>query len=257
MQTSRQSKPRVKVYIEGRYRKFVRDLPQTIFYCPECKGRGKGCRRCSGYGKLTRDSVEELIARKVLRRFKSWKGKFHGAGREDIDVRMLGPGRPFVYEIINPKNFEVDLDSLEQEINDYAKGRIEVFGFRFCQKKRIAIIKETHFDKIYSALVKMGGLPEGTDLDSMVGMRVIVTQRTPSRVLHRRADKERKRLITIRSIEREKENLLRVQVRAEHGTYIKEWISGDGTRTKPSLMDLLKTECECVELDVIDILEAD
>jgi tRNA pseudouridine synthase 10 len=27
----------------------------------------------------------------------------HAAGREDIDVRMLGTGRPFVFEIINPK----------------------------------------------------------------------------------------------------------------------------------------------------------
>ena len=26
----------------------------------------------------------------------------HAAGREDIDVRMLGTGRPFIMEIINP-----------------------------------------------------------------------------------------------------------------------------------------------------------
>ena len=27
----------------------------------------------------------------------------HGSGREDIDVRMLGHGRPFILEFINPK----------------------------------------------------------------------------------------------------------------------------------------------------------
>lgn len=27
----------------------------------------------------------------------------HAAGREDIDVRMLGKGRPFVMEFVNPK----------------------------------------------------------------------------------------------------------------------------------------------------------
>jgi tRNA pseudouridine synthase 10 len=27
----------------------------------------------------------------------------HGSGREDIDVRMLGRGRPFVMEFTNPK----------------------------------------------------------------------------------------------------------------------------------------------------------
>jgi tRNA pseudouridine synthase 10 len=27
----------------------------------------------------------------------------HAAGREDIDVRMLGTGRPFVFEFVNPR----------------------------------------------------------------------------------------------------------------------------------------------------------
>ena len=29
--------------------------------------------------------------------------KFSSGGREDIDVRMLGKGRPFVLKLINPK----------------------------------------------------------------------------------------------------------------------------------------------------------
>jgi tRNA U54 and U55 pseudouridine synthase Pus10 len=57
--------PRGKVFLEGRYRKLSRDLPQTIFFCPDCKGhprRRKNCARCEGFGKLTRDSVQELVA---------------------------------------------------------------------------------------------------------------------------------------------------------------------------------------------------
>lgn len=27
----------------------------------------------------------------------------HASGREDVDVRMLGTGRPFVFELMNPK----------------------------------------------------------------------------------------------------------------------------------------------------------
>ena len=30
-------------------------------------------------------------------------GFLHAAGREDIDVRMLGTGRPFIYEAIDPR----------------------------------------------------------------------------------------------------------------------------------------------------------
>jgi len=31
------------------------------------------------------------------------KYKFHSGGREDIDVRMLNNGRPFVMEMVNPR----------------------------------------------------------------------------------------------------------------------------------------------------------
>ena len=35
--------------------------------------------------------------------FGSKQAYLHAAGREDIDVRMLGQGRPFVIEFVNPK----------------------------------------------------------------------------------------------------------------------------------------------------------
>ncbi|MFT5690326.1 MAG: tRNA U54 and U55 pseudouridine synthase Pus10, partial [Planctomycetota bacterium] len=28
--------PPSKLFLEGRYRKLSRDLPQTVFFCPEC-----------------------------------------------------------------------------------------------------------------------------------------------------------------------------------------------------------------------------
>lgn len=39
----------------------------------------------------------------ILREFKADGAKFIPAGREDIDVRMLGTGRPFVLEIHNAR----------------------------------------------------------------------------------------------------------------------------------------------------------
>ncbi len=245
---------RVRIFLEGRYRKFVRDLPQTIFYCPKCKGRRGGCEFCDGYGKLTKDSIQELVARKALRAFRSRKGKFHGAGREDVDVRMLGGGRPFIFEVIDPKNPEVDLAALEKEINEYAAGRIEIFGLHRVERKRVAQIKETPTDKIYRALVELEGEVPREKLEDLPGTRLKIVQRTPTRVAHRRADKERIRQVTIRSAEPAGERLLEIEVRAEHGTYIKEWISGDEGRTRPSLGDLLGVRGVCKELDVLEIL---
>ena len=97
--------PKTKVFLEGRYRKLSRDLPQTVFFCPDCKGhprRRKKCARCEGYGKLTKDSVQELIGWVAGKAFGTRKHVFHGAGREDVDVRMLGKGRPFVVELVDP-----------------------------------------------------------------------------------------------------------------------------------------------------------
>ena len=84
---------------------------------------------------MTKDSVQELIERIALPRFKCWKSKFHGAGREDIDVRMLGEGRPFILELINPKAPLADLAEIEETIGREYAGRIVVSGLRLVPKK--------------------------------------------------------------------------------------------------------------------------
>src|SRR5262245_14068154 len=150
--------PPVKVFIEGRYRKLSRDLPQTVFFCPQCKGhprRRRGCTRCEGFGKLTRDSVQELIGWVAGAAFKTRKNKFHGAGREDINVRMLGAGRPFVMELVAPKNHAVDLAEVEAEINRRNAGRMEVEGLHWTEKTRVRAIKEEKHAKEYRALIKV------------------------------------------------------------------------------------------------------
>lgn len=46
--------------------------------------------------------------------------RFSSSGREDIDVRMLGEGRPFVLEIVNPHRTKFspeDYAKMQSEIN--------------------------------------------------------------------------------------------------------------------------------------------
>ncbi len=253
MQPTQPAKPKVKVFFEGRYRKLVRDLPQTVFYCPTCKGRGGSCERCQGFGKLTKDSVEELIARVVLPQYRARRNKFHGAGREDIDVRMLGTGRPFVFEVVNPKNLEVDLAGIERSINQRYEGRMEVENLRFCSKKRVAILKEAKCAKEYRALLQCSPAPQNEKVAALRGAKLEIVQRTPERVAHRRADLDRKRWIEIIEIQSPSPETLELRLRSAHGTYIKEAISG--LRTEPSVASLLGVHCVCVELDVMAILE--
>lgn len=253
------SLPRSKVFIEGRYRKLVRDLPQTVFFCPECKGhprRRRDCARCEGFGKLTRDSVQELVGWVVGAAFKTRKNVFHGAGREDVDVRMLGSGRPFVMEMVNPKVHDVDLAAVEAEINRRNEGRIEIQNLVWSEKNRVREVKETPHAKEYEALVEVDGVADPAKCAELVGKRIQVVQQTPSRVAHRRADKARERWVEYRAFTPvEGSNDLRVRLRTEHGTYVKEAIHGEGGSTQPSLSDLLGVPCRCKELDVLEILD--
>jgi tRNA pseudouridine synthase 10 len=250
--------PQAKVFVEGRYRKLVRDLPQTIFYCPECKGhprRRRNCAKCEGFGKLTRDSVQELIGWVLGKGFGTRKHKFHGAGREDVDVRMLGRGRPFVVELIGPRVPQPDLAELEATINERNAGRIEVEGLHWTEKTRVRAIKEAQHAKRYEALVEVHGAVAADALEGLLGRRIEIRQQTPARVAHRRADKVRERWVEYEACApTDQPDRWRVTVVTAHGTYVKEAISGEGGQSEPSLGELLGgVECRCLELDVLAI----
>jgi len=251
--------PTAKLFIEGRYRKLTRDLPQTIFYCPDCKGhprRRRKCERCEGFGKLTRDSVQELICYVLGGALKTRKNKFHGAGREDLDVRMLGEGRPFVVEFKNPKCLDVDLAELEAEVNRRNEGRLELQGLHWSDKARVVVLKEGKHAKEYGALLEIEGGATAADFAGLPRGRVNLAQQTPQRVAHRRADKVRERWVEFLGVEAVDEpHLWRLRLRTEHGTYVKEAITGEGGSTEPSLSSLIGKPARCVELDVLDVLD--
>jgi len=240
------------LFIEGRYLKLIRGIPQTKWPCRKCKGRG--CESCNFTGKLYDESIEELIYYNVKMATNGYKSKFHGAGREDIDVRMLGNGRPFIIEIIEPKIRNIDLNKLNEEINQYCKGKAKFLDLNFCSKSRIAELKVSSPDtfKIYCATVKSEDKILKEDLEKLQTLNII-KQETPIRVIHRRADllriKEVKNLNTY-FIDN---NLFMMKIKTEGGLYIKELISGDNNRTKPNVSEILNTNCVCKELDVIEV----
>ena len=50
--------------------------------------------------------------------------RFSSSGREDVDVRMLGRGRPFLFELVNPRQVHLSQDELtkmQQSINESTK----------------------------------------------------------------------------------------------------------------------------------------
>jgi len=241
------------LFFYGRYRKLERGIPQTHWHCRVCQG--KGCERCNYTGKQYQDSVEELIGRPVTRLFSADNAVLHGSGREDIDARMVGTGRPFIMEVVTPRIRALDLDLVQQEVNREALGRVEVTLERWSTREEVEIIKSTKGYKKYRILVEIDGSYSSDELQSAIqalkGAKV--NQRTPIRVAHRRADRVRERRVLDISIEKEDNAGVILEITGEAGLYIKELISGDQGRTEPSLSGLLGRSARVCSLDVVQV----
>lgn len=251
--------PKVKIqinplYIEGKYNKFQRGIPQTKWPCTKCKGRG--CDECNFTGKQYPESVEELISEHFLKLTKGREAKFHGAGREDIDVLMLGSGRPFVLEIKEPKIRNLDLAKLERQINEINEGKTAYHNLHLCERPRKAEIKQSSPDtyKVYNALVKCDGAFGSEKLDEITKLNEI-HQQTPLRVLRRRADKVRIKHVLDLSYEIIDDKTFNMRIKTEGGLYIKELISGDEGRSQPNISEILGVQAICEQLDVIEVSE--
>ncbi len=242
------------LFIYGRYKKFVRTIPQTKWPCRQCRGRG--CPACNFTGKTYQESVEELISPPLLRETRGTGTAFHGAGREDIDALMLGTGRPFVIEIKEPKVRTLDLEKLQREINENAAGKVEVSELQFVKGAVVERLKNIEAEKVYEARVRFAEPIKPEQLhEALERLRgAAIEQRTPTRVAHRRADLVRTRHVREISGELLSPTEALIRVRCEGGLYIKELVSGDGGRTRPSVSELLATPAEVTELNVLEVL---
>lgn len=243
------------LHIAGRYRKLVRGIPQSKWLCRDC--RGDGCQRCNWTGKMYPESVEEIVAAPTLEKTKGEAAVFHAAGREDIDARMLGSGRPFVIEIKKPIKRFMDLQDLTQIINKQAEGKVEVFNLRLSRKEAIRKLKKSEEgEKIYKAVVEFGRnvSDQETEVLEKTLRNTTVRQRTPFRVLHRRADRVREKHIYDIKIKRLTPNCVEMRMRCQGGLYIKELITGDEGRTDPNVAKIVGVKASPLELDVLGVL---
>ncbi|MHA1488806.1 MAG: tRNA pseudouridine(54/55) synthase Pus10 [Promethearchaeota archaeon] len=246
------------IFIYGRYNKLIRGIPQTHWTCKNCFG--KGCESCNFTGKKYSISVEELISPEFAKETKASSTKFHGAGREDIDVLMLGNGRPFILEIRNPVIRTLDLEKIKKQVNEINAGKIYIKDLKFSSKKEVINIKAEaeQTRKVYKALTEAKNdlnLDEFTEKLTLLKNKFenkILNQRTPFRVAHRRADKIRKKMVFKIDGKYIKPNLYEFIIETQGGTYIKELINGDNGRTPQSFAEIFGP-LNCKELDVIKI----
>jgi tRNA pseudouridine synthase 10 len=246
-------------FVYGRYRKLERDIPQTEWPCNKCHGTGylgkQPCDKCDGTGYMYQESVEGLTAPVVMDVMDGTDAKFHGAGREDVDALMLGTGRPFVVEIMEPRRRDVNVERLEGDINAFAEGKVEVEGLRLAAYDMVERVKELNASKRYRAEVEFG---DDVSEDELAGALAeldgaTIEQYTPNRVDHRRAALTRTREVFEATGEWTDERHATVEVHGAGGLYIKELVSGDEGRTEPSLAGVLGVDAEVTALDVTGV----
>ncbi|XP_038702737.1 tRNA pseudouridine synthase Pus10 isoform X2 [Tripterygium wilfordii] len=237
---------RTAVYFGGRYLKYSRNVSQTRWIIDD--------------ERMGEASVEEIIGGSILPMCQGDNYKFHAAGREDIDVRMLGSGRPFLVEMQNARQIpsEESVKEIETKINQLEPKFVGVRNLKMVDSHSWTLMREGEAEKQkqYAALVWTSRSLEDEDLLSISSVKDLqILQRTPIRVLHRRSPLEREKIIHWIKIERMagSSQYFLLHLCTQAGTYIKEFVHGDLGRTHPSIGSILGCRAEILQLDVTEV----
>ena len=228
------------MYIYARYRKPYRGVSQA--------------QRMPGVVATIQSTLSTLLGKELG----SERAILHAAGREDVDVRMLGSGRPTVIQLVRPSRRPRDAESISK-ILSRMRGVVELTGeFRVVSKAHVLKIKEAARDhaKVYRALVALSSDVDDNALRSLEQYfrNRQVTQYTPQRIRRKRV-KRRVRVVYSLSAKKVAPGLVELLIKCQGGLYVKEFIHGDGGRTQPSVAGTLGVEAMPIELDVLDVLE--
>lgn len=243
------------LFLAGRYRKLVRGIPQSKWFCSKC--RGKGCEKCGWTGKMYPESVEEIIGKSILEAAGGLESSFHASGREDIDARMLGSGRPFVIEIAEPKKRSLNIKKLEKTVNAFGRRRVQVSGLKLAHKEAVRKLKQGESkQKEYRVLIEFDKKVSSHDLQMLKEKlkNASIDQKTPVRVLHRRADLLREKYIYDVNIRKMAPKKAEMKIRCQGGLYVKELVTGDEGRTIPSVTGILSNKAKPLKLDVLRVI---
>ena len=237
-------------YLGGRYLKWKRGVPQSPWFADG--------------GVVGEGSVQTSLETFVVKAFKSRGCRLNSAGREDMDVRMLGGGRPFILEVHDPKRpgaFAEESERLAMEsfLADDNDGAVTAVNIHVVPREAYITMHEGSAEKrkTYTAVCWASRALSETDLSTLTTRcsGLTVHQKTPTRVLHRRTSATRPRVIHDAKAFAVKGSpkFFLLELTTQAGTYIKEFVHGDFGRTSPSVGSILGCEADILQLDVTDI----
>jgi hypothetical protein len=235
---------RAAIFLLGRYNKFLRGVSQSPWLVDN--------------DRIGATSVEEVVGNPIQKLFGCSEYKFHSAGREDIDVRMLGKGRPFMLELLNAKRFNVteqEIDDAESELNK-RQDMVKITCLHLSNKAMMTTLQaySENKRKTYACVVWTSRRLGPEDMEKVNALKDLeIQQMTPARVLHRRTLLTRSRMIHAAKCVQLNPHYFIVYLDTSAGTYVKEFIHGDFGRTTPNFGSLTNCTADILQLDVTEL----
>ncbi len=227
-------------YVLCRYVKIGRYISQTKWVSRN------GSRK---YMLSLEDLVEALANSLGVSRY-----KMHLTGREDVDVRILGSGRPLVIELKDMKDKTISVASLSKFVG--SNRWVDLVIDRYVTPKHVIGIKLGRYSALYRvlALSKKSLSDDAVDLLSRE-----FSGREVKQVLIRRVGSMRKKFTRIGKVYAVRgrlinEYVLELLIKCDSKLFIRELVSGDEGNTSPSFAKTLGTGLEVLEVDLLDVI---
>jgi len=205
-------------------------------------------------------NIQDLVGNHLNQQINAEFFKMQSAGREDIDVKMLGDGRPAVIQFVRPKVLTLiqeDLDKLQKEFN-LLKNGVQISNLKTTERKMMSLMNQVAQDKQKTYLARCYSVEpvscEELQKNLVDKGEITIYQTTPVRVVMSRSLILRTRIVCFESFSIEDNpHYFNLTIRTSAGVYIKELVHGDRGRTSPSVQEALGKKCVIVTLDVVNV----
>ena len=222
----------------GRYMKRKRAVPQKQARCTACEG--KGCDSCNNSGLSGYESVEGIVAKRLIDATGGTTPRFSWTGSEDRESLVLGEGRPFTVQVFDPKA-RMFARSLR------ARGAGVSALLTALTSPQAELTEAPRFSVKTRILVKCEKEPSCAELrkleESLSGLQVSFESRSKSAI---------KRIYHAR-VRKNKDGSFYLYAELDGGLGIKQFVGGSEGHYSSSVSKLMGQKCECVTFDILGV----
>jgi tRNA pseudouridine synthase 10 len=218
----------------GRYLKKHRGIRQRQTKCISCQG--KGCLVCDYSGLSGYDSIEGIIAKRLISITEGQNPKFTWVGSEDEESIVLGKGRPFFASISNPR-----IRKLEN-------------NFKFSENGILVTLRRKSDNLIGSSLAFITKIKILVECDRALTKSDIENIKVYGGSIVKFETKSRqfsKRIYSLR-IQKIDSNHFVITVITDGGFQVKQFI-GEREYAKPNISEIFDSNCRCISFDILDV----